>query len=346
MTQIRQPDLHRRGLLSLAPAFAIAACSRSPAKAEGTYAVVDTYSEIALAPDGSRCATQSIAAGINTILLVRNDLSDARLLSLPEKNHWVRDLSFGEDADTLLFTTGSPEYGTFETNIRIHRLDLERLGAQPVLTGYDYNRVPVISPDGSRLAFAARTNGGGSLSIYEMDQADGALEQYSLAAFQSIRAMAYRSDGTLVVNGTPGVDPFDTMKIDQANGFQRVFLLGRNGVPDPSPFRALEAGMLGLHGEYNDKLLLTAPYDLSSGVTDTRLALMDADLASHHFVDLPEMKGRAITGATIAGRTGLVAARGVAVGDDGQPELIAVKGVGAALIADLVAGAARSTIVL
>ena len=345
MTQASQSGLHRRSLISLAPAIVIAGCSRS-ASADNTYAVVDTSSEIALAPDGSRCAIQSTSIGINTILLIRSDFSDATLLSLPEKNFWVRDVSFGEDADHILFSAGAPEFGGFDTNIRLYRLNLARGGAQPIPTSYDFNRVPTISPTGHKLAFAGRSNGGASLCVYERDLADGTVTQYSPVPFQSIQRMAYRSDGTLVVNGTPGFDPFDTTKIDEANGFQRVFLLGRSGAADPSPFMALGAKNLALHGVNGDQVFLSARYDAPSGVADIRVALMDGDLSTHRFIDFPEMKGRTITGATIASRSGLMAARGVDVTDVDRAGFLVIKDFGNALISDLAARATRHTIVL
>lgn len=345
MTQASQSGLHRRGLISLIPAIAIAGCSRS-ASADNTYAVVDTASEIALAPDGSRCAIQSTSSGINTILVMRSDFSDVTLLSLPEKNFWVRDVSFGEDADHILFSAGAPEFGGFDTNIRLYRLNLARGGAQPIPTGHNFNRVPTTSPMGHKLAFASRSNGGASLCVYERDLADGTVTQYSPAPFQSIQRMAYRSDGTLVVNGTPGFDPFDTTKIDEANGFQRVFLLGRSGAADPSPFMALGAKNLALHGAHDDQVLLTARYDAPSGVADIRVALMDDDLAAHRFIEFPEMKGRTITGAAIASRNGLMAARGVDVTDVGRAGFLNIKDFGNALISDLAARATRYTIVL
>ena len=277
---------------------------------------------------------------------MRSDFSDATLLSLPEKNFWVRDVSFGEDADHILFTAGAPEFGGFDTNVRLYRLNLTRRGAQPIPTGYDFNRVPTISPTAPKLAFAGRRNGGASLCVYERDLTDGTVTQYSPAPFQSIQRMAYRRDGTLVVNGTPGFDPFDTTKIDEANGFQRVFLLGRSGAADPSPFMALGAKNLALHGAHDDHVLLTARYDAPSGVADIRVALMDGDLATHRFIDFPEMKGRTITGAAIASRNGLIAARGVDITDVGRAGFLTIKDFGSALISDLAARATRYTIAL
>lgn len=345
MTQAGQPGLHRRSLISLAPAIAIAGCSRA-ASADNTYAVVDTSSEIALAPDGSRCAIQSTSSGINTILVVRSDFSDATLLSLPDKNFWVRDVSFGEDADHILFTAGAPEFGGFDTNIRLYRLNLIGRGAQPIPTGYDFNRVPTISPTGHKLAFASRSNGGVSLCVYERDLTDGTVTQYSPVPFQSIQRVAYRSDGTLVVNGTPGLDPFDTVKIDEANGFQRVFLLGRSGTANPSPFMALGAKNLALHGVHDDQTLLTARYDAPSGVADIRVALMDSDLAAHRFIDFPEVTGRTVTGAAIASQNGQMAVRGVDVTNVGRAGFLVIKNFGNALISDLAARATRYTISL
>lgn len=158
--------------------------------------------------------------------------------------------------------------------------------------------------------------------------------------------MAYRPDGTLVVNGTPGFDPFDTIKIDEANGFQRVFLLGRSGAAAPSPFMALGAKNLALHGAHDDQTLLTARYDAPSGAADIRVALMDSDLAAHRFIDFPELTGRTITGAAIASHNGQMAVRGVDVTKAGRAGLLVIKDFGNALISDLAAQATPYTILL
>ena len=329
----------------MVPAVAITACSGS-AQTEDTYSVVDTYSEIALAPDGSRCAIQSVASGINTVLVANSDFSSATLVALPEKNFWVRDVYFGDNANSLLFTAGSPTFGAFETNIHIYHLDLASLGVRSILTGSDFNRAPTLSPDGRKMAFAARSNGGASLFVYEMDLATGTVAPYSPAAFQSIWRMAYRPEGTLVVGGVPGLDPFHSLKIDEANGFQRVFLLGRNGTADPSPFMGLRANRLDLHGAHDDQLLLTARYDDPSGSGTIRFAIMEGDLAAHRFVDFPEMNGYTATGAAIARRNGLMAARGVHIAGVDGAGLVAIKGRGSAVIPDIASQASRLAVVL
>lgn len=335
MKQTAHFGLHRRGLLSLVPGAVLAACSR-PTQADGVYSVTNTFSEIAMAPDGSRCAVQPTSDSINSILLVRADLSEPMLLSFPDSQYWLRDIAFGDDADNLLFTAGPPQFGGFEANIRLFRLNVDTLRTEPVPTGYDYNRVPVFSPDGQKLAFVAR-NEGSVLHVYEMDRASGAVEPYSPAPFQFISALAYRANGTLVVNGLPGTDPFDTLRIDQANGFQRVFLLERNETPDPAPFAAMGAGNLKLRGQHDGQLLLQARYNSPSGVADIRLALMASDLSSYEFIEPPDMNGRTFNGAAIASQSGLIATRGVDLND--ETELLAIQRFGNALISELVSQA-------
>lgn len=334
--------LHRRSLLSLITGIAIASCSRS-VQADGTYSIVDTFSEIALAPDGGRCAVQSTEEGVNTVLLASGELSEAFLLSLPSKNHWVRDLSFCEDGKGLLFTAGPPP---FDTDVQVFRLDLETLVARPIATGQAYNRVPIVSPDGRKMAFAARGAGSSVLHVYEMDRTLETVERYSDAPFQHIAALAYRPDGALAVGGIPGSDPFDSLRIDEANGFQRVFLLNMDGSPDPSAFAGLGATNLALHGEHDGRLLLRVRHDSPSGVAVLRLALMDRDLGSHQFIDVPDLKGATLTGAAIASGAGLLAVRGANVVGDSTVGSMAVQGLGSIFIRDLATRSARSAIIL
>lgn len=331
--------LHRRGFMSLTTGLALTACSRT-VRAEGTYSIVDTGSEIALSPDGQLCAVQSSEEGINTILLAKSDLSDAILISLPAKNYWIRDLSFCDDGSGLLFTAGPPQ---FDRDVKIYKLDPETQVAAIIETGQTYNRFPVISPDGRKMAFVSGS-AYGVLHVYEMDLPTGRVEPYSDAPFNFFTALTYRPDGSLVVNGLPGRDPYETREIDKANGYQRVFLLERDGFPDSSLLAAFGASNLALCDVYEGQLLLSVRHDPPSGRADIRLALSDREVTTLRYIDTSDFKGEVITGAAISGPKAILAMRGPSSYDDNRVEMLAIQGYGSISISDIAARSARSII--
>jgi len=335
--------MDRRRILGTLSALGLMGCSR-PAGSDGTYAVVNDFSEIALAPDGGSCVLHPMLDPA-TFLLFQRGSAAPRTITFPRSGHWVRDLTFAHDGRTIFFTAGPPP---FDTKSTIFRLDLESLTAQAVETGYDYNRVPALSLDGARLAYAARAAGGASLSMFEMTLADRRAAPFSPALCQSVFALENRPDGTLVVGCVPGTGPFDSLKIDEANGFQRMFLLARDGALQGTASRFPGASALALQdADADGRILLTARYDRPARAADIRLAILEADLASHRFVDVSGPDGHVITGAAIAALSGDVVARSVVVGGEHDGlETIAFEGDEATLLSDLVGRALPSVMSL
>lgn len=324
--------LQRRDFLIGAAGFAGVACS-SNVKGGDTYTVVDAFDEIAVASDGSRCAVQKTSLGINTILLTRGDLSEPSLLSLPNGNWLIRDLAFGADAQSLLFSAGPPQSGGFDMDIDLYQLDLRSLQARLVPTGLDYNRAPASSHDGAQLVFAGRPAGGSSLLVHRIDSGGEPASLYSSEQFDLLEGLAFLSEGNLVVHGRPGRDPFDGLRIDEANGFQRVFLLGGEGPPNPAPFAAIGADALHLAGRHRDEVLLIAINYSPSGTGASRLVMVNPVTGASRFVDMPQLEGLIVTGAAVASASGVVIAR--AVNLTRSQDVLAVQGLPTSSIRDL-----------
>jgi hypothetical protein len=333
--------LDRRRFLGLLPAVGIAGCSPE-ARGQGTYTVVNDFSEIALSPDGGVCVAHPMDEP-GTFLIFGRDLSEPRAIAFPQPSHWVRDLTFAPDGLSLFFTAGPPP---FDTHSSLYRLDLATLTAQRVETGHDYNRAPAPSPDSTRLAFAARSAGGPSLSIREQISGQVASRPITPQPFQSISALKHLPGGGFAVGGVPGSDPFDSLRLDQENGFQRLFVA--NGAGDLRSLtiadRAASTHQLK-DVDGGGRLLLTVRYDRPDDGADIRLVVVEADLSTHRLVDIRPLRDHVITGAAIGRESGDIVARGQIIGpDQTSSEVIAFQDGDVAALVDLSKRAARSTI--
>ncbi len=333
--------LDRRRFLGLLPAVGMAGCSRE-ARGQGTYTVVNDFSEIALSPDGGTCVVHPMDEP-GTFLMFGRDFSEPRAIAFPLPSHWVRDLTFASDGLSLFFTAGPPP---FDTHISLYRLDLATLTAQRIATGHDYNRAPTPSPDGAELAFAARSAGGPSLSIREQNYGQAASRPVTPQPFQSVFALERLPGGRFAVGGVPGSDPFDSLRLDQANGFQRLFVLNETGEPKSLTISDKNASTLLLQGvDTAGRVLLTARYDRPDGGADIRLVTLEADLSTHRLVDISPLRDRVITGAAIGRVSGDIVARGQIVGPDpASSEVIAFQNGGVAGLPGLSKRAVRSAI--
>lgn len=334
-------QLDRRRFLGLLPAVGMAGCSRE-ARGQGAYTVVNDFSEIALSPDGGACVVHPMDEP-GTFLIFGRDFSEPHAVAFPLPSHWVRDLAFAPDGLSLFFTAGPPP---FDTHSSLYRLDLATLTAQRIDTGHDYNRAPAPSPDGAGLAFAARSAGGPSLSIREQIAGQVASRPMTPQPFQSVFALRRLPGGRFAVGGVPGSDPFDSLRLDQANGFQRLFVVSGTGELQGLAISDKDASTLLLKDvDAAGRVLLTARYDRPDGVADIRLVILEADLSTHRLVDISPLRDRVITGAAIGRVSGDIVARGQIIGpDQAASEVIAFQNGGVAGLLDLSKRAARSTI--
>ena len=132
----------------------------------------------AWSPDGKDIAFSALSGSSRNIFLY--NLESDELTQLTDDRYDEIDVAWYPDSRRLVFSSDRPhpdDYATIDSteflygSYNLHQIDLGSRTITPVNVGPGQNTEPVVSPDGSKIAFVSSRNGIDNIYVYYIDSA-------------------------------------------------------------------------------------------------------------------------------------------------------------------------------